>query len=440
MAAGGAGIFFVAVEPVTWFAMVVPVAAVAAVSAALNRFTGLPGSARVLVTAVLLGLALVGVPGAVPSAMAVLNGLSTLPSDFVVVLATVVLPAAAVVGAYVAGVRGDRREGAIAGALAFVGVAAVGYAIGLTTGFSPGDAVLVPLFAVLPATLHAWRVVQSERRSAAGLALPATLVAGSLVGAAAVDALGVAGPHPWLDWQFLTSFPNTTFPESTGVFPSIVGSLLLMLVVVLLAFPVGVGAAVYLEEYAPDTRLTRFIKLNISNLAGVPSVVYGLLALAIFVNTFGLQSSSILVGGLALGLLILPIVVISAQEAIRSVPESTRQASYGMGATRWQTVRRVVLPQAMPGILTGTILALGRAIGETAPLIMIAAPPSYLGIPDSLSAPAAALPLQIYNLAFLPQDAFRTGVVPAGVVTMLAVLLTMNGIAIILRNRFQSGS
>jgi phosphate transport system permease protein len=203
---------------------------------------------------------------------------------------------------------------------------------------------------------------------------------------------------------------------------------------------VGVGAAVYLEEYAPDNRVTNFIQVNISNLAGVPSVVYGLLGLAIFINTFGMGTGSIAVGGMALGLLILPIVIISAQEAIRSVPESAREASYGMGATRWQTVRNVVLPQAMPGILTGTILALGRAIGETAPLIMIAAPSSYLGIPDGFLAPAAALPLQIYNLAFLPQDAFRTGVVPAGVVTMLAILLTMNGIAIILRNRYQDGS
>jgi len=440
MAAAGAGIFFVAVQPVTWFATLVPVALVAGVTVALGRYTPISETVRLVVAAVLLGLALFGLPGVVPSASGLLGSLSTLPSDFVIVVATVVLPAAAAVGAYVALVREERRPGLVAGALTLVGVAAAGYGIGLTTGFSPGDAVLIPLFGLVPAAIHAWRTVQSEARSAAGLSLPVTIGAGSLVGAAAVDALGLTGPTPWLNWQFLTNLPNKSFPESAGVFPAIVGSLLLMIVVVVLAFPVGVGAAVYLEEYAPDNRFTRFVQVNISNLAGVPSVVYGLLGLAIFINTFGMESGSVAVGGMALGLLILPIVIISAQEAIRSVPASAREASYGMGATRWQTVRNVVLPQAMPGILTGTILALGRAIGETAPLLMIAAPDAYLGIPDGFLAPAAALPLQIYNLAFLPQSAFRTGVVPAGVVTMLAILLTMNGIAIILRNRYQNDS
>jgi phosphate transport system permease protein len=440
MAAAGAGIFFVAVQPVTWFATVVPVALVAAAAVALRRYTSVPETGRIVVTAVLLGLALFGLPGVVPSASGFLGSLSVLPSDFAIVVGTVVLPAAAAVGAYVTLVRGDRRDGLVAGTLTFASVSGVGYAIGLLTGFGPGDGVLLPLFGLVPAAVHAWRTVESDERSAAGLSLPAVLVAGSFVGAGVVEALGVTGPTPWLNWQFFTNLPNTAFPETTGVFPSIVGSLLLMIVVVVLAFPVGVGAAVYLEEYAPDNRITNFIQVNISNLAGVPSVVYGLLGLAIFINTFGMDTGSIAVGGMALGLLILPIVIISAQEAIRAVPESARQASYGMGATRWQTVRNVVLPQAMPGILTGTILALGRAIGETAPLIMIAAPSSYLGIPDGFFAPAAALPLQIYNLAFLPQDAFRTGVVPAGVVTMLAILLTMNGIAIILRNRYQDGN
>ncbi|MFB6120226.1 MAG: phosphate ABC transporter permease PstA [Halobacteriaceae archaeon] len=437
MVAAGTGIFFVAVQPVTWFATVVPVALVAGLTAVLGRYTGVPETARLLLTAVLLGLALFGLPGVVPSVAALIGSLAMLPSDFIIVVLTLVLPGAAVVGSYVALIRDDRRDGYLGGGLTFAGVTAAGYGIGLQTGFSPGDAVLIPLFGLVPAAVHAWRAVESDERSAAGVALPATVVVGSLAGAAVADALSVTGPRPWLNWRFLTNLPNTSFPDTVGVFPAVVGSLLLMIVVVVFAFPVGVGAAVYLEEYAPANRLTRFIKVNISNLAGVPSVVYGLLGLAIFINTFGMEAGSIAVGGLALGLLILPIVIISAQEAIRSVPESARQASYGMGATRWQTVRNVVLPQAMPGILTGTILALGRAIGETAPLLMIAAPSLYLGVPDGFFAPAAAVPLQIYNLAFLPESAFRTGIVPAGVVTMLIILLTMNGIAIILRNRFQ---
>jgi phosphate transport system permease protein len=205
-----------------------------------------------------------------------------------------------------------------------------------------------------------------------------------------------------------------------------------------MSFPVGIGAAIYLEEYAPDNRFTRAIRVNISNLAGVPSVVYGLLGLGIFVRALNRTSGSLIVAGATLGLLILPIVIISAQEAIRAVPDSLREASYGMGATRWQTVKNVILPRAFPGILTGTILALGRAIGETAPLIMIGAANVVRFVPTSFSSKVSAMPLQLYGWATLfASPEFYTTVLAAGVVTLLVVMLLMNGTAIVLRNKYQ---
>jgi len=248
----------------------------------------------------------------------------------------------------------------------------------------------------------------------------------------AVDAVG------WLDWQFLTNPPHPV-PEQAGVFPALVGSISLMLLIALVTFPLGVGAAVYLEEYAPDSRATRFIQLNIANLAGVPSVVYGLLGLGLFVQFVNLGYGTLLVAGFTISLLILPIVIISAQEAIQAVPDSMRQASYGMGATKWQTIKNVVLPESMPGILTGTILALGRAIGETAPLIMIGAPTTVFGVPNGPLAKISAMPMQIYTWASYPDEAFQYGVVAAGVVTLLVVLLSINSVAILIRNRFQTG-
>jgi phosphate transport system permease protein len=211
-----------------------------------------------------------------------------------------------------------------------------------------------------------------------------------------------------------------------------------MIVVALISFPVGVGAAIYLEEYASEGRLKRIIDVNISNLAGVPSVVYGLLGLGAFVRYGGLTPGTVIVGGATLTLLILPIVIISAREAIRSVPDTQRQASYGMGATRWQTVRKVVLPRAFPGILTGTILALSRAIGETAPLIVIGAPQIF-DLPTTLSDRVGAMPLQLYVWATTFADpAFYTTVLAAGVVVLLVVMLAMNSVAIVLRNRYQT--
>jgi len=264
-----------------------------------------------------------------------------------------------------------------------------------------------------------------------------------------VGALGASQPSPWLDWQFLTS-PTSSLAANAGLYPAVIGSVFLIILVSIFTFVFGVGTALYLEEYAPANgplgTVTRLINVNISNLAGVPSVVYGLLGLGIFVNIdiqfgpvvyAGLGAGTVLTAALTLSLLILPIVVISAQEAVRSVPDSLRQASYGMGATRWQTIRNVVLPRSLPGILTGTILALGRAIGETAPLIMIGAVATKYTPPSGLFDTLTAMPLQIYTWAFLPSAEFRYGVVAAGVVTLLIVLLSMNSIAILVRNKFQ---
>lgn len=240
-------------------------------------------------------------------------------------------------------------------------------------------------------------------------------------------------------WSFLTS-PTSVVPEQAGIYPALIGSVVMLVVLALAAFPIGIGAAVYLEEYAPDTWLVRLIQLNISNLAGVPSVVYGLLGLALFVRTLDMPYGTVIVGALTVGLLVLPIVIISTQEAIRAVPDSLRQASYGLGGTKWQTVRTVVLPRALPGILTGTILSLGRAIGETAPLIMIGVPTAVFALPDSLYSKFTAMPMQIFAWAELPSDAFQTGVVATGVVTLLTILLAMNSIAIYIRNRYQMRS
>ncbi|MXR21065.1 phosphate ABC transporter permease PstA, partial [Halobacterium bonnevillei] len=271
-----------------------------------------------------------------------------------------------------------------------------------------------------------------------GLLLPATVVGGVAVGSVLTDVAGFAGPDSWVRWAFLTN-PHSRFAEQAGFYPAIGGSILLMVTVAVLAFPVGVGAAVYLEEYAPNNRYTRVIDVNISNLAGVPSVVYGLLGLGIFVAYLDQPPGTVLVGGATLGLLILPIVIISSREAIRSVPDDMRNASYGMGATKWQTVKNVVLPRSFPGILTGTILALGRAIGETAPLIMIGAPNVSFSLPTGLAEKASAMPLQVYAWSGLYAGPdFYEKAVPAGVVVLVATLLAMNSVAIVLRNKYQT--
>ena len=238
----------------------------------------------------------------------------------------------------------------------------------------------------------------------------------------------------WLSWDFLTSYPSR-IPERAGIQSAILGTMWMMVLVAVISFPLGVGAAIYLEEYAPSNWLTRLLQTNIANLAGVPSIVYGILGLAVFVRFFALERS-ILSGALTLSLLILPVVIISAQEAIRAVPRSLRMASYGLGATRWQTIRGQVLPAAFPGVLTGTILSLSRAIGETAPLIMIGALTFIAFPPKSPMDPFTVLPIQIFNWASRPQSEFHD-LAAGAIVVLLVLLLTMNAAAIYLRNRYR---
>jgi phosphate transport system permease protein len=251
----------------------------------------------------------------------------------------------------------------------------------------------------------------------------------------------------WLNAAFLSNAMDTR-PELAGIRTALLGSIYLILITILFAFPIGVGAAVYLEEYADKTlSINRMIQLNIDNLAGVPSIVYGILGLAIFVRAFSFITSGVLFGqnnangrtilsaGLTMGLLVLPILIINAQEAIRSVPSSLRQASYGLGATKWQTIWAHVLPAALPGILTGTILAISRAIGETAPLIVVGASTFITQDPNGPFAHFTALPIQIYNWTTRPQDEFRN-IAAAAILVLLILLLSLNAAAILLRNRF----
>lgn len=238
----------------------------------------------------------------------------------------------------------------------------------------------------------------------------------------------------WLDVQFITSFPSR-FPEKAGILPAIYGTVYLMIITALFAIPTGIAAAIFLEEYAKKSKFLSLIQINIYNLAGIPSIVYGILGLTVFVRWLNL-GRSLLAGGLTMGLLVLPVVIVTAQEAIRAVPESLRHAAYALGATKWQTVRYVVLPSALPGMLTGMILALSRAIGETAPLIPIGALTFIRTIPRSPLDLFTVLPIQIYNWTSRPQDDFRA-IAAAGIVVLLAVLICMNSAAIFLRNKYQ---
>lgn len=244
--------------------------------------------------------------------------------------------------------------------------------------------------------------------------------------------------------DFLTS-GISSLPQQAGVRQGIVGSLTLMGFVLLLSFPLGIGAAVYLEEYAPDTRFTRIVNANIRNLAGVPSIVYGVLGVAIFVQLNGVSDitggRSAISGGLTMGILVLPIVVITSAEALRAVPSSIREAGYGVGATRWEVVRSHVLPYAAPGIFTGTVLTLARAFGETAPLIMIGAATGFLsggtgGFLDRLQGPYTAMPTLVYSYVRRSQRAFGP-VTAATIIVMLVILLFVNAAAIVLRNRYE---
>jgi phosphate transport system permease protein len=237
-----------------------------------------------------------------------------------------------------------------------------------------------------------------------------------------------------LDWQFVTSLDSRR-PSRAGIKPALVGTIWLMGLVAVVSFPIGVGAAIYLEEFAPRNRFTSFIEVNIANLAGVPSIVYGLLGLAVFVRFMNL-GRSILAGALTLALLILPVIIVAGREALRAVPGSIRQGAYAVGATTWQMVWHQTLPAAMPGILTGVILGLSRAIGETAPLITLGALTYVNFVPNSPLDRFAAMPIQIFNWVFRPQVEFQA-VAAAGIILLLAVLLAMNSIAVFLRYRFE---
>ncbi len=240
----------------------------------------------------------------------------------------------------------------------------------------------------------------------------------------------------WLDWQFLTSLPSR-FPKKAGIISALAGSIWVIGITTALAFPIGVGTAIYLEEYTrPKHWLNRLVQLNISNLAGVPSIVYGILGLTVFVRLMGM-GRSILAGALTLALLILPVIIVSAQEAVRSVPNSLRQGSYALGVTKWQTITGVVLPYAMPGILTGTILSISRAMGEAAPLIMVGAAGYIAFLPKTPMDAFTVLPIQIFNWTSRPQADFQH-IAGAGILVLMILLLTANGIAIILRNKYQN--
>jgi phosphate transport system permease protein len=236
----------------------------------------------------------------------------------------------------------------------------------------------------------------------------------------------------WLSWHLIADMPSRT-PEIAGMNSGIWGSIWIVLGSAAFSFMIGVGTAIYLEEYAPRNRATRFVQTNISNLAGVPSIVYGLLGLVFFVQWLNL-GRSISAGALTMGLLILPVVVISSQEAIRAVPLGLRQASYALGATQWQTVRHHVLPTAMPGILTGMILSMSRAIGETAPLLVVGASSLVLTRPDGPLSAFTAMPVQIYNWSARPQKEFEQ-LAAAAIIVLLIVLISMNALAIYLRQR-----
>jgi phosphate transport system permease protein len=236
-----------------------------------------------------------------------------------------------------------------------------------------------------------------------------------------------------VNWDFLTSFTSRR-AENAGIKAALMGSLWVVSMTALIAVPTGIAAAIFLEEYTTKkTRLTDLIQINIANLAGVPSIVYGILGLAVFVRFMSLERS-VIAGALTLALLILPTVIIVSQEALRAVPRSFREASYALGATRWQTIRGQVLPSALPGILTGVILSISRAMGETAPLIMIGAFAYIAAVPTSINDQFTALPIQIFDWASRPQPAFNQNAA-AAILVLLAVLLTLNSIAIVLRYR-----
>ena len=263
-----------------------------------------------------------------------------------------------------------------------------------------------------------------------------TMVGLLVLAALLIDTLIKGAGH--LTPSFFTNFSSST-PSMAGIKGAFIGTIWLMVTIIPITITLGVGTAIYLEEYAKENALTNFIKVSISNLAGVPSVVFGLLGLTIFVRGMGIDSialgNSVLAAALTMSLLILPVIIVASQEAIRSVPSSVKEASYGLGANKWQTIRRVVLPAAIPGILTGFILALSRALGETAPLILIGIPTILLQLPSTIFDQFQALPMSIYSWTKLTQEEFQN-VASSGIIVILVILLLMNAIAIFLRNKY----
>ncbi|PKN55812.1 MAG: phosphate ABC transporter, permease protein PstA [Deltaproteobacteria bacterium HGW-Deltaproteobacteria-14] len=263
--------------------------------------------------------------------------------------------------------------------------------------------------------------------SVVAIAVP-LLILGGLVVNTLGDAIGR------LDWDFITSYPSRR-ASAAGILPALIGSLWLIGLTAVIALPLGVGAALWLEEYGGKSRLAGFIEVNIANLAGVPSIIYGLLGLGLFVRFLGL-GRSVLAGALTLSLLVMPIVIIATREALRTVPGHLREAAAALGATRWQVIRQVILPMSLPGIMTGAILSISRAIGETAPLIVVGALTYVTFLPAGPGDPFTALPIQIYNWVSRPQEAFLVNAA-AGIMVLLVTMLVLNSVAVLLRNRLQ---
>lgn len=277
-----------------------------------------------------------------------------------------------------------------------------------------------------------------RRRARREASIRVGLAAATLTGVVVLAILLVrvlADGLEYLDLGFLTSLPSRINPAAGGVSPGLTGTLSLMLLVALGSFPLGIGAALYLEEFAPKNRVTDLIETNIANLAGVPSVVYGLLGAGLFVGIMDV-GRSLLAGGMTLVLLILPVIIVTSREAIKAVPDELREGGLGLGATRWQTTRRLVLPQALPGMITGAILGLSRAIGEAAPILVVGATSARFrnSSPLDLFEQFSALPINIYNFTFDPDPVFQA-IAASAIIVLLGALLLMNGIAIWFRNR-----
>ena len=280
--------------------------------------------------------------------------------------------------------------------------------------------------------MHAVRVLR-DRIFVVGFVLAVVI---GIAGLAALLIDVLVDGLPFLDWHFMSSYASRKADQS-GILAPLAGTVWIVGMTALLTIPIGVGTAIYLEEFATKNRFNRLIELNIANLAGVPSVIYGLLGLAVFVQFLFNGSRNVTAGALTMTLLILPIVVIASQEAIKAVPSSYRDAAYAMGANRWQVVKSVVLPQALPGMMSGIILALSRAIGESAPILIISSLVWVTFVPTSPDSKFTVLPLQIFTWISQPQHEFR-GIAAAGIIVLLVVLLSMNAVAIWIRSKYQT--